>query len=145
MFVLEHDLRIERRIEEVFARSADPRHWPRWRSELDEVVPLADGELGLGATYRIKGHAGGRTVEMTGAIVAYEPYTHVGFRTTSGPLHVELDLRFEPDGDATRLHLQARMEPGGVLRLAEGLLARQAEAVWLENLVQLKQYLESEP
>jgi uncharacterized protein YndB with AHSA1/START domain len=144
MILLERDMSIDRPPAEVFAFAADVTQWPRWRSEITQVRQISSGPVGTGTQYELTGEIAGHSATMTGVITEYVPEQRLGFKTTSGPVRAELDLRMSAQGGGTRLQLTARVTPEGVLRLAEPLIAKQAEKMWLEDLAHLRTFLEQE-
>jgi hypothetical protein len=87
-----------------------------------EVQQLDSGPLRTGSRLREVREVRGRRLEQTVEVAAHEPGRRFGLRVLEGPLPVDGDLRFEPDGNGTRLRLVATGRPQGAQRLLAPLL-----------------------
>jgi carbon monoxide dehydrogenase subunit G len=85
----------------------------------------------------------GRRIEGEMQITAYEPDTKCGFQVNAGPMQVNLTLTFKTVGTGTKVNLNAQGNPGGLFKLAEGVLAGQVKSMMEGNLVRLKSQLEN--
>lgn len=143
MTTIQHSEVINRPPAEVFAFAVDVTRWPLWRTGILEVEHTAGPQMGTGSRWRILGSLMGRQVAMMVEVSDYEPDRRVSFRSLSGPLQVRGTFTFEPEDGGTRLSVDAEVEAGGVLKLAGGLVSRQAHKIWEEDLATLKGILES--
>jgi hypothetical protein len=65
----------------------------------------------------------GRRIEGEMQITIYEPDTKCGFQLQAGPMQVNLTLAFKTVGTGTKVSLNAQGNPGGIFKLAEGVMA----------------------
>jgi uncharacterized protein YndB with AHSA1/START domain len=85
MIAFETDVRIDRRIEEVFAYVSDPLNLPRWNSAVEAVRKTSAGANGVASTYSMERKLpSGRAVNEL-EVVASQPPRKFAIRTTSGP------------------------------------------------------------
>jgi carbon monoxide dehydrogenase subunit G len=138
----EHSVTIDRPVETVFAYLTDVRNLPRWQQGVVEIRPA--GEMALGATFaEVRGFLGKR-IESTLEVVEYEPGHLFSIKVVSGPIPFEIRHLLEPEGGGTRIRIEGSGEPGGFFKLAEGLVARQAERAAKKDFANLKKVLEAE-
>jgi uncharacterized protein YndB with AHSA1/START domain len=137
----EHSVTIDRPVEEVFAYLTDIRNLPRWQ---DGVVDArAEQEAGPGAQFTEVRSFLGKRIESTMEIFEYEPSRVFSIRVAKGPIPFEVRHVFEVAGDGTRIQVHGSGEPGGFFKLAEPLVARQAEKAAKKSFATLKKLLES--
>jgi uncharacterized protein YndB with AHSA1/START domain len=85
VIAFETNVRINRRIEEVFAYVSDPLNFPRWNSAVKAVRKTSVGEDGVASTYSMERELPtGRAINEL-EVVASEPPRHFAIRTTAGP------------------------------------------------------------
>jgi uncharacterized protein YndB with AHSA1/START domain len=114
---------IRRSPTDVFAFVADGLNAPKWRSGVLDFA-LESGS-GVGATYRqgVKG-PGGRRVAADYTVTAYEPPTHLAFRTIAGPVRPSGEHRLEAIPEGTRLTFSLAADLGLVKRIAMGRMVQ---------------------
>jgi carbon monoxide dehydrogenase subunit G len=138
----ETSLRVERRIEDVFAFVSDPTRFPLWNSAV-QAVHGASGETGApGSTYSMERELPTGHVENGLEVFAREYPSEFGIRTTSGPTPFSYRYRFAPDGADTVVHLDASVELPGVAAALGPLAARGVRRGVDANFAALKRILE---
>lgn len=142
MISFEHSVTIGRPIETVFAYLTDVRNLPQWQQGVVEIRPA--GEMGLGATFTEVRSFLGKRIESTIEVTEYEPDRLFSIRVVSGPIPFEVRHRLESAGAGTTVQVEGSGEPGGFFKLAEGLVARQAERAAKKDFGSLKKTLESQ-
>jgi uncharacterized protein YndB with AHSA1/START domain len=135
---------INRPIEEVFALLADFEKLSQWDTAVDEAEKASQGPMGVGTTVREVFHFLGRRIESTGVVVEYEPNSKFAIKTTSGPLPAELTETLEPVEGGTRVTFTAELELGGVVKLAEPIIARMFRTQVKGSTASLKHFLETQ-
>ena len=140
---LEHNVVINRPIEEVFAYVTDIENAPKWKSRLLEVRRISKGPVGAGTREIHVGKFLGRIFETIVEITDYEPNRKVGFKTTSGPLSAKGEFTFESVEGGTRVTLVAGREPSGFLKLIGPIVAHIAQRQLETDLAKLKELLET--
>jgi uncharacterized protein YndB with AHSA1/START domain len=133
---------IHRPVEEVFAYVSDLTHSAEWQAGLLEVRRLTEGPLGVGTRYAFVRQFIGRKMESTNEFVAYEPNRTVRFRIPSGPMPGQGTYLFEATPDGTKLTSRVELEPRGLSRLAEPLIAASLRREIAAGLPVLKELLE---
>ncbi len=133
---------IDRPMKDVFAFVADPNNMAQWNSAVVSLQQVTPGTVGVGTKFKTVGEAMGRRLEGEMQITAYEPDTKCGFQLQAGPMQVSLTLTFKTVGTGTKLNLTAQGNPGGIFKLAEGVMAGQVKSMMEGNLARLKTVLE---
>lgn len=133
---------VDRPPEAVFRYVTDVSRWPEWRMAVTDARLLTPGPLGPGSRLAVVASLMGRSVEMELEITDCSPPEAIGFAMRAGPAVGSGTLRFEPEGAGTRVTVSGAAEPIGALRLAAGLVTRQVQAMWAEDLAALKAMLE---
>lgn len=140
---IEHSETINRPPADVFEFAVNPENWPLWRTGILEVAHSGGPRMGAGSTWRIAAAMMGRDVEMTLEVTDYEVDRRVGFRSVSGPVQLQGTFTFEPADGSTRISLVAEAQAGGIFRMAEGLMVRQAGKIWEDDMATLKGIMEA--
>jgi uncharacterized membrane protein len=138
MLEFENTIRIDRRIEEVFAFLSDFENIPKWNYYVLEVRQLSESPIGIGTTY----HQVRKTDEQDFRIIEFEPSHTVAVKTLpqSSP---SLEMRFTlyEEGDTTRVRDEWKLDTGR-LALLERLTGGRVKSAVAENLAKLKELLE---
>jgi uncharacterized membrane protein len=139
----EHTVVVERPPDEVFRFLTDLSNVPEWQSGAVEV--RAPDSLGVGTTYVEVLKFLGKRFEATLEVTEYEPGRRFSLRTLSGPISFRVRHRLEPaDNDgSTRIHVELEGEPGGLFRLAEALVMRNAQRQIEGDFATLKEMVEA--
>lgn len=142
MINLDLGVLIDRPIKDVFAFVANPKNMSKWNSAVVSLEQVAPGAVGVGTKFKSVGEMLGRRIEGEMQITAYEPDTKCGFQVAAGPMQVNITLTFKTVGTGTKVNLNAQGNPGGLFKLAEGVLAGQVKSLMEGNLARLKSALE---
>ena len=132
----EHEVVINCPTERVFGFVADLATWPRWHGSGHQVEQTSPGPVGAGTVWKGTGKIQGQVITTTVEATSYEPNSHFGIKTRSGPIQAEQAFSFEPAAGGTRLVM--------VLELANPELAEPARQQWDKDLLILKELLESQ-
>jgi hypothetical protein len=125
MICHESQLPIARPPAEVFAFVSDMTNAPRWQTGLHEVHRLTPGPLRVGTEHDFVRRFAGRRVASRNRFVAFDPGRFVAFEFPHGTVTGRGSYRVEPDGHGGSLLTgRVELEPKGVLRLAQPVLAR---------------------
>ena len=135
---------IHRPIEEVFAYVSDLQNGPQWQSGLLEVRHTTPGPLAIGAQFTSVRKFLGRKMEASIEIVTYEPNRKFAMKSTSGPTPFEQSFLFESTAEGTRLTTLLQLHPGGLMGLAEPLIAASVKREMEAAFGDLKDLLESQ-
>jgi hypothetical protein len=125
MISQESQLPIDRPPAEVFAFVSDMTNAPRWQNGLHEVRRLTPGPLRVGTEHDFVRRFAGREVASRNRFVAFESGRFVAFEFPQGSITGRGSYQVEPDGHGgSLLTSRVELEPKGVLRLAQPVLAR---------------------
>ena len=142
MINLDFSALIDRPQKDVFAFVANPGNMSKWNSAVVSLEQVTPGAVGVGTKFKSVGEMMGRRIEGEMQITAYEPDTKCGFQINAGPMQVNITLSFKTVGTGTKINLNAQGNPGGLFKLAEGVLAGRVKSMMEENLARLKSVLE---
>jgi uncharacterized membrane protein len=146
MITSEGSLDIQRPVEVVFAYVADQRNCPQWEAAVKEVQVIPDGPPAVGTKTKVVGTFLGMKLEAAFEITALEPNRSYTYKGGAGPAVGETIMRFEPagNGTGTRMSVTFHLEPGGLFKIAEPLLASQIKKQWEVDGQRLKTLLEAQ-
>ena len=133
---------IDKPIQDVFVFVANPNNMSKWNSAVVSLQQITPGAVGVGTKFKSIGEAMGRRIEGEMQVVTYEPDTKCGFQLQAGPMQMNLTMSFKTVGTGTKLSLNARGNPAGIFKLAEGVMAGRVKSMMEENLARLKSVLE---
>ena len=133
---------IDRPVKDVFAFITNPANMSKWNSAVVSMEQVTPGAVGMGTKFKSVGEMLGRRIEGEMAVTAYEPDSKYGFQMDAGPIQVNVTLAFKTVGTGTKLSLNAQGNPGGVFKLAEGVMQGRVKSMMEENLARLKSVLE---
>lgn len=142
MINLDLGVLIDRPMKIVFAFISNPNNMSKWNSAVVSLEQTSPGAVGVGTKFKSVGEMMGRRIEGEMQITAYEPDSKCGFQINAGPMKVDLTMTFKTVGTGTKVSLNAQGNPGGIFKLAEGVMAGQVKSMMEGNLARLKEVLE---
>lgn len=142
MINLDFGVLIDRPIKDVFTFVSNPNNMSKWNSAVVSLEQVSSGAVGVGSKFKTVGEMMGRRIEGEMQITAHEPDTKCGFQVNAGPMQVNLTLSFKTVGTGTKVSLNAQGNPGGIFKLAEGVMTGQIKSMMEGNLARLKDALE---
>ena len=154
MIRVEHSVQISRSPEEVFGHLTDVARVPEWQSSAVEM--RAAGSLAQGSRIFEKRRLMGRKLDNELEVVAFDEIhadprvvvdavvEHVddALRSLGGPVKLTIDHELAAVDCGTRLTIVASGKAGSLMKLAEPMIARTAEAELRGDLERLKELLE---
>jgi uncharacterized protein YndB with AHSA1/START domain len=135
---------INRPVDQVFAFLVDPSKTADWTPGLTEARQTSDGPVGVGTTVLFIGKFLGRGFESLSEVTDYVPNEKFSSKTTSGPIHLEVDSTLQSVDGGTRLATVYRGESRGFFKLAEPVIVRLTKKHFETAAENLKALLESE-
>ncbi len=142
MINLDFGVLVDRPIKDVFTFVSNPNNMSQWNSAVVSLQQATSGAVGVGTKFKTVGEMMGRRIEGEMQVTIYEPDTQCGFQLQAGPMLVNLTLNFKTVGTGTKVSLNAQGNPGGIFKLAEGVMAGQVKSMMEGNLARLKTVLE---
>ena len=130
-------IELARTAAEVFPWLVEPEKRLRW---VDGLV--ASDDLG-GGRYRETLETLGRRVDVTSEVVASDEPRRLEVRSVGGGVDALIEHRLDERDGATRLTSSLDLRLSGLLRLAGGLAASQAQRSLETSLARLKELLET--
>jgi uncharacterized membrane protein len=142
MITFEKSIFINRPQQEVFDFLSNLENDAQWRN-LESVKQTSDGPIGAGSTWRETGKFLGREIVLDIEMISDDPPDQFITKTISGPIPMEVTHKFEAQDGGTLVTLSAKAEVGGIFKMAEGLVAKQAEKQFETDWAVLKKLLEA--
>ncbi len=142
MINLNFGVLVDRPMKDVFAFVSNPNNMSQWNSAVVSLQQSTPGAVDVGTKFKTVGEMMGRRIEGEMQITALEPDTKCGFQVNAGPMQVNLTFSFKTVGTGTKISLNAQGNPGGIFKLAEGVMAGQVKSMMEGNLARLKSVLE---
>ena len=141
MVRIEFTVEVKRPPSDVFAYLTDVANLPEWQSSAIEAS--ADGPMAVGTRISEVRKFLGRRMESTVEVTEYEPDAKFSLKTVSGPVPFEVSHTLRGEDGGTNLTFVGVGEPGGFFKLAEPLVAKQAERQFKGDFETLKDLLEA--
>ena len=139
---VEHEIVIERPLDEVFAYAAEPANAPEWQAGVISTTKPAGEPMRAGIRWSEVRTFLGRRIEGTLEATEYEPGRIFTLRTVSGPIALEVRHLFEPFDGGTRIRVLAGGNAGRLGRLGGRFVRRAAERQLRDDFARLKRVLE---
>jgi len=133
---------IDKPVKDVFAFITNPANMSKWNSAVVSMEQITPGAVSMGTKFKTVGEMLGRRIEGEMEVIAFEPDSKYGFQMNAGPVQVNVTLGFKTVGTGTKLSLNAQGNPGGLFKLAEGVMQGRVKSMMEENLARLKSVLE---
>jgi uncharacterized membrane protein len=143
MINVEKTIFINRPQQEVFDFASNPAYLPKWQSQIISTEWTSPEPYGVGSTQRSVARMMGRDIESSSELTFLDPPNQFVFKLVGGPLPLEGSMRFVSSGSGTQMTMGGKLEPGGFFKLAEGLVRKQLEKQFEQNLEALKSLLEA--
>lgn len=136
---------INRPQDEVFSYVADARNRPSWDASVTSEELTSPEPIGVGSTVRTRFPSMGRTIEYTWKVTEHQPPSRMVIESTSGPFPTTLTYQLSTSEGGTRVEFSITGRPGGIMRVLQQLLARQAQGNLDRAFPRLKRLLEGTP
>ena len=134
---------IYRPVRQVFDFVSTPENDFQWQYGTLATASLSEGVSKIGSLFRSIGHLLGRRVQGTFEVTEYEPNIKYGYKSLSGPLHLQTSYTFEMANGGTRINISTRAHVVDFFQMNERILGRKIKKQLKENLTMLKDLLEA--
>jgi carbon monoxide dehydrogenase subunit G len=143
MITLDLSTLVDRPMPEIFTFLSNPLNLPKWQSMIASIEQVTPGAMGVGSKYKVAAEMMGRKIDGLMEITTFSPPDKFGFTNQAGPMQVTVTVTLKPVGTGAKIALHADGNPGGVFKIAEGMLAGQVKSQMEANLARLKSVLEA--
>jgi uncharacterized protein YndB with AHSA1/START domain len=137
---------IARGTHEVFAYVSDVARMPLWYEAVQDVRSLSSAVAGVDARYEMTRDLPGGRFQNEIAVREYETDRLFTIESVSGPTPFRYRYRFEPNGGATRLHLDGEITGAGLpgpIAHNDALATQAFKRGMGDNLQQLRRLIEA--
>lgn len=132
---------IHRPIAQVFDFVSSPENDSHWQYGTLASARLAEG-IG-GSFFRSIGHLLGRRNLSTFEVTEYEPNRKYGYKSLTGPMHLQTTHTFTIEDSGTRITTSTRAHVVELFRLDERIFGKRIKKQMKDNLIMLKSLLEA--
>jgi carbon monoxide dehydrogenase subunit G len=143
MITFELSTLVDRPMQDVFNFLSNPLNLPKWQSMVAGIEQITPGSVGVGSKYKVQAEMVGRKIDGLMEITTFETPAKFGFTNQAGPMQVTVTVTLKPVGTGAKISLHAEGNPGGLFKIAEGVLAGQVKSQMEANLARLKAVLEA--
>ena len=144
MINFETSVVINKPVEQVFAYVDDTDNDVKWQEGVLESTQQPEGPVNVGTQVSQSFRFLGQRIDSTFEVTEHEPDRQVKYKSVSGPIDFESKATFESVEGGTKLNLALEADVGGVFKLAEPLVARNAKSQWEKSFANLKEVLEAD-
>ena len=141
---VETSITINRPVEEVFDFAAEPDHVAEYFVPVINCRKTSDGPLGKGTTTMSTIRILGRQFEVPSETTEWDRPHSFSVRNAGGPMPMTVQFRFNPDGEGTRVDLQADLEVARMLQVASPLIEPVVDRQMRASLDAMKAIMESQ-
>ena len=134
---------IERPVEEVFIFIKEMNNHKTWQTGVLESKITSGGEVDVGSTYKYVTQMMGRKISTEGEIITCDPNSRFMYRSTSGPFQIVGGYTFDRVDGGTKVTQRIVADIKGFFQLAEPIVVRSVQRNIENNLMTLKETLES--
>lgn len=119
---------------------------PRWDKDIVELTKVSAGPVGAGTLGREVRDVSGRRFVTDFEVIAFEPDSAFGHRSTAGAMTEDVDYLIRPAGSGSHLSLKVSIRPRNPwLWLATPWIRPQVERNFTANIARFKEMLSSLP
>ena len=134
---------VDRPMPEIFTFLSNPLNLPKWQSMVASIEQVTPGVVSVGSKYKVGAELLGRKIDGLMEVTTFAPPDKFGFTNQAGPMQVTVTVTLKPVGTGAKIALHAEGNPGGLFKIAEGMLAGQVKSQMEANLARLKSVLEA--
>lgn len=146
--IIQNAIEIDAPAKRVFYWLEDPERAMRWMTSVSKGEVLEEVPGRVGTKFREVVEEGGKGLEMTGEIAAWEENHRIGFHLESKVNTTDVEFILVEQGGVTRLTQKAEVSFKGALKilsmLFEAKLKKQIKCQAEEEFAELKRLCESE-
>jgi len=130
-------------VQQVFDFVSEPENDFQWQYGTLETARLSEDVNITGSHYRSIGHFMGRRNLSTFEVAEYKPNKKYSIKSISGPLHSQTSYTFETVNSGTKINVSIQASLANFHHIVEGLVEKSLKRQLKENLVLLKNLLET--
>ena len=138
------NISIYRPINRVFDFISTPENDFQWQYGTLESIRTSEDASKIGATFKSNSNLMGYRSQSTFEVTEYEPGKKYGFKSISGPLQSFTSYTLHIAKGCTQVNLSMQANKINSIEINENILGKKMKKQFKENLVILKNILESE-
>ncbi len=139
----EMNILIHKPVSEVFDYVSDFQNGPQWQTGLLEVRRITDGPVGVGTRFTSVRKFMGRSMRSDIEFTVYELNRKMSIKSVSGNSPFKQTFLFETTAEGTRLSSRFELHMGGIMALAEPLMASGVRRELAADFGRLKEAIET--
>ena len=142
MFTVSGTVTIARARDEVFAFLIDGRNRPSWDASVVFEKLTSPPPVGVGSSIHSRLRAMGRESDFHWRVTQFDAPRRMATRSTSGPVQTSVVMDFDERDASTTVRVALEVEPAGLLRLVEPMIAENVRSTLIAGLARAKALLE---
>jgi uncharacterized membrane protein len=143
MIKTEMSIIFHRPVQEVFDYISDFQNSPQWQAGLMGVGRITEGPIGIGTRFTSMRKAMGRKMESGIEFTAFELNKKLAIKSYSGTSPFKQTFLFEEIPGGTLVNMVFELELGGIMNLAEPLVAPRVRREMKTDFDNLREIIES--
>ena len=143
MIKTEMSIIFHRPVQEVFDYISDFKNGPQWQIGLQGVGRITEGSLGVGTRFTSMRRFMGRKMESGIEFTAFELNKKLAIKSYSGSSPFKQTFLFEEIPGGTLINTVFELELGGIMNLAEPLIAPAVRREMKTDFDNLREIIES--
>ena len=144
MILLDGEVAVDRRREQVFDYLADVNNYPEMTPAIESAEWLSD-DRASGAPIRVFARGPGRLLHIDAEVTDLQRPSRLAVRSISGPARIEASCEFDAlaRGRRTQLSFHIELQPTGLFRFAQGAISERLHRELPDALSALRTHLEA--
>jgi uncharacterized membrane protein len=143
MKAIQHQIEINWPVKALFNYVSDLSNNAEWQRQVVNAEWIGVEKNRSGAQFKETRKIFGLQLCATAEVTEFQLYKKRSFAVLNGPIRPELTMEFEPRGEHTVMKLTIAIRTKGFMRLVEGVMARHVTREGYNDLVRLKELLET--
>ena len=144
MLTVEESVVIDKPVSEVFAFFTDPDNVSVYSSNIGDYTVVSGGNTEVGRKAEFTAKVVGVRLDFTDELVEYEEGKHYELASASARIPYTIDMRFEDQGDSTKVTWHQESESlGSVFKFADSIVLKMYSKDVRSNLEKAKTLLEA--
>ena len=143
MINISEAMEISRAPSEVLAFMADLQNIAKWNAEVESFTVSTSGPTKVGSQFVEHTRIGPSRITVDCEVTEFAPSSRIAFMGDSPPLYFEFMYSLEPAGQGTKLSLEGRVAPKGLMALLAPLMAGEIRSGGRKGLMAVKANLEA--
>ena len=141
MINVSESIMIQKPVEDIFNYTTDLHNLPKWQKSI-KSIEAPEGPATKGYQYINVRRFLGQDIKTAFEVLEVNKNSNFILKSKDGPVEIQVNLSFEPIGDATKMTTNLQAKVGGFFKVAEGMVAKQMQSQIIDDSNELKSLME---